>query len=119
MTARREELTISGMATPRTFAADELDALSDPRGLAVAAVLDEIDIDTGATRVHVISRDETYSASIPIEDIRSGGRLTVEDDGLRLRVLDGTTLCWNVKDVGTLRLTATREPDSVPERPTH
>ena len=85
----------------------------------VSDVLDVASIDAAATRVHVESRDGTYSASIPLDEIRRGGVLTVEDGGYRLRVMDGTTLCWNVKDVATLRLTATKEPDSVPERPTH
>jgi hypothetical protein len=103
-------------------AADELEALiqADPDGeVAVATLLELTEIDETARRVHVSSDDGSYSASIPLADIRKGGVITAEPEGNRLRVRKGTTLCWNVKDVGELRLTAIREPDSVPERPSH
>jgi hypothetical protein len=77
----------------------------------------------------VVSADGTYSASIPLDDLARGGWLAFGGDGapaageaggpLRLVVADGDTLCWNVKDVGELRFTADKEPDSVPARPTH
>jgi len=34
-------------------------------------------------------------------------------------VAEGSTLCWNVKQVGSLRATPERVPDSVPENPPH
>ena len=71
----------------------------------------------------------TARSSIPIDDLRTGGGLAFALDGeplpderggpLRLTVAQGGTLCWNVKDVGELRFTAHREPDSVPAKPTH
>ena len=115
------DLTVTGLATDRVFDGADLASLTpDETGdIRVSGILDRVHVDPEATRVHVVSRDGDYSASIPIADIRSGGVITVEEGGYRLRVVDGTTLCWNVKDVATLRLTATKEPDSVPERPTH
>ncbi|MDJ0959565.1 MAG: molybdopterin-dependent oxidoreductase [Acidimicrobiia bacterium] len=100
-------------------------------GLAVpvAAILDSVAVADAATHGTVISADGEYTASIPIETLRSGGWLAVGLDGgplprdrggpLRLTVADGTTLCWNVKDVGSIRLTDAPEPDSVPENPPH
>ncbi len=100
-------------------------------GLAVpvAAILDSVAIDTAASHGTVTSSDGRYTASIPLATLRSGGWLAVALDGrplpserggpLRLTVADGTTLCWNVKDVGTIRLTDGPEPDSVPENPPH
>jgi hypothetical protein len=38
---------------------------------------------------------------------------------LRLTVVAGTTLCWNVKDVAELRFAPEQEPDDVPENPPH
>ncbi len=37
----------------------------------------------------------------------------------RLIVASGVTLCWNVKQVAELKLTAGAEPDDVPAEPTH
>ena len=100
-------------------------------GLAVpvAAILDSIVIADDATHGTVVSSDGGYTASIPIGTLRTGGWLAVALDGhplpadrggpLRLTVADGTTLCWNVKDVGSIRLTTGPEPDSVPENPRH
>lgn len=90
----------------------------------VASILDRFPVDPAATYCSVISTDASYSASIPIDDLRDGGWLAYSlppDLGgpLRLTVTEGSTLCWNVKDVGELRFTADREPDSVPAKPTH
>jgi DMSO/TMAO reductase YedYZ molybdopterin-dependent catalytic subunit len=77
----------------------------------------------------VISADGSYRASIPIDDFVEGGWLAFglgesplpEDAGgpLRLTVVRGNTLCWNVKDVGRLRFTSDPEPDDVPAKPKH
>ena len=100
-------------------------------GLAVpmASVLREADIAPEATHATVTSEDGGYTASIPIETLRSGGWLAIAlDDSplpsarggpLRLTVAEGSTLCWNVKDVGSIRFTVGPEPDSVPENPPH
>jgi DMSO/TMAO reductase YedYZ molybdopterin-dependent catalytic subunit len=95
----------------------------------VASILDEVRLDSGAAYCTVVSRDGSYRASIPIADLRSGGWLAYalggvplpEDHGgpLRLTVAQGSTQCWNVKDVGELRLTQEKEPDSVPGKPSH
>ena len=77
----------------------------------------------------VVSTDGAYSASIPLADLVDGGWLAFRLDGaplpaehggpLRLTVALGKTLCWNVKDVGEMRFTSAKEPDSVPARPEH
>lgn len=95
----------------------------------VAALLDRAGVPGTATHATVISRDGSYLASIPLETLRRGGWLAYELEGrplaklrggpLRLTVAEGETLCWNVKDVATIRLTDGREPDSVPENPPH
>lgn len=71
--------------------------------------------------VTVSSVDGAYTASIPTGDLMAGGLLLLDDPGgpVRLVVADGSTLCWNVKHVGSLRATPHREPDSVPENPPH
>lgn len=94
----------------------------------VGALLDRVDLPADATHVTAVSDDGAYTASIPLDDARSGGRLYVGDVGtlgrsmggpFRLIVHEGSTLCWNVKAVGEFRLTDGPEPDSVPESPTH
>jgi len=115
-------LRIVGLATERIVSADDLRALVDASTsgeISVAELLDMTGVDPAARRVHVTSDDSTYSASIPLDDIRRDGVITAEAEGNRLRVHDGTTLCWNVKQVAELRLTVTKEPDSVPQQPTH
>ena len=130
------------MASPLTLSWDQIERLAGTvgdvgalvegaRGEAVPlrALLDLVDLDPAATRCHVFSSDRSYSASIPLDDAVSGGWLAFRLDGqplptefggpFRLSVAQGTTLCWNVKDVAELRLTAEKQPDSVPERPTH
>jgi hypothetical protein len=77
------------------------------------------DVDTGtADHATVVSRDG-YRASIPLPMLRSGGIVTIENGGYRLRVEEGRTLCWNVKDVVSIELTVGRAEDDVPQRPTH
>lgn len=74
---------------------------------------------TAATHVTAISADGAYSASIPLTEVMALGEVhTGSADGesiLQLRIPGGMTLCWNVKDLGLLRVTAGPEPDTVPE----
>ncbi len=82
-----------------------------------------------ATHCTVISAGGDYRASIPLADLREGGWLafaigndplpTANGGPFRLTVARGSTLCWNVKHVATLRLTSGPEPDDVPENPPH
>ena len=72
----------------------------------------------GADHATVIAGDG-YRASIPLAMLCRDGVMTIENDGLRLRVEDGTTLCWNVKDVVAFEFTAGRAEDDVPENPPH
>jgi DMSO/TMAO reductase YedYZ molybdopterin-dependent catalytic subunit len=86
-------------------------------------------IDPSATHCTVVSGDGNYAASIPLDDLTAMGWLIFggpaeplpRDRGGPLRVVvpQGRTLCWNVKDVVALRLTAGAEPDSVPADPPH
>ena len=112
--------------------AAEMSSIADNAvGEAVpAALLVELaEPEPDAAYCSVVSVDGAYSASIPIADLVAGGWLAFRLDGealpeehggpFRLTVAEGKTLCWNVKDVGELRFTATKEPDNVPARPTH
>lgn len=78
---------------------------------------------TAATHVTALSADGGYSASIPLAEVMPLGE--VHDrrvDGaptLQLHIPGGKTLCWNVRDLGLLRVTVGPEPDSVPENPPH
>ena len=112
-------ITITTLTTTHKVSSADVDKMLTGPEPNAASLLDTVDIEQGVTRVHVSSRDGSYSASIPIEDFCRGGVVSSEQGGYRLRVISGATLCWNVKDVGSLRLTTTREPDSVPEKPTH
>lgn len=136
-------LAVSGLAArSHPIGWDEIAALPGsvpsaatvaPGAVGVAAPLDEIVAlagpDPSATHCTVVSRDGAYTASIPLETLVAGGWLAygmegaplpVESGGpLRLTVAAGDTLCWNVKDVGELRFTSSKEPDSVPENPPH
>lgn len=97
--------------------------------LPVAAILQQAEPLPQATHGTVVGGNGDYTASIPLEDLREGGWLAYrigegplppEKGGpLRLTVTQGATLCWNVKQVTEIRLTAGEEPDSVPENPTH
>ena len=51
------------------------------------------------------------SADAPLDEAEGGP--------VRLLVSDGDTLCWNVKQVGSLIATRERLADSVPEQPPH
>jgi DMSO/TMAO reductase YedYZ molybdopterin-dependent catalytic subunit len=136
------ELRISGLAEPRAISSHDLAALpgsvADVSEVAAGAVGRAVPLreivrlaapHKGAAFCTVVSRDGAYCASIPIDELRRGGWLAfavgdeplpVANGGpLRLTVAAGTTLCWNVKDVGELRFTAEKEPDSVPENPPH
>jgi DMSO/TMAO reductase YedYZ molybdopterin-dependent catalytic subunit len=96
----------------------DVSAMPGMPDVAFADVLDASGLSDDATHATVISRDGSYTASIPLEELLSGGRLTVGED-LRLTIVGGRTLCWNVKDVGSVRVTDQPEPDSVPEDPPH
>lgn len=71
----------------------------------------------------------TYTACIPTVDLLHGGHLLVgtpdsplaESEGgpIRLIVSDGSTLCWNVKQVASLRAVPQEVPDSIPANPGH
>ena len=94
-----------------------------------AALVEIAQPDDDAAFCTVISTDGDYRASIPLSDLLEGGWVAFQADGrplpaskggpLRLIVAKGRTLCWNVKDVGELRFTAAKQPDSVPPRPKH
>jgi DMSO/TMAO reductase YedYZ molybdopterin-dependent catalytic subunit len=98
------------------------------RAVRVAALLADAGPLRDATHCTVISSGG-YRASIPLVDLTAGGWLAFSDgDGplpedkggpFRLTVAQGSTLCWNVKQVAMLRLTAGPEPDDVPENPPH
>lgn len=99
------------------------------RAVRVAEVLDRARVDATATHCTVISEGGGYRAAIPLPTLLAGGWLAFELDGkplpdslggpFRLTVAEGSTLCWNVKRVATLRLTVGAEPDDVPENPPH
>ncbi len=96
-------------------------------GVAVRALLETSGPAGGF--VSVESRDGSYRASIPLEELVSKGVVVygLDDGGLpkdrggpfRMLVPGGRTLCWNVKGVALMRVTAEPEPDSVPANPTH
>jgi hypothetical protein len=110
------KLTIDTFGERREWTADELRSLAEGGRLRVSDVVDD---HPEATHATFASRDG-YRASIPLEVARRQGLLFLQDDGsVRLRVEDGATLCWNVKDLGEVRLTVGKEPDSVPENPVH
>ena len=79
--------------------------------------------------VTVVSIDDDYRASIPTDELMAGGLILIgttdqplseaEGGPLRLVVAEGSTLCWNVKQVASLIATEEPLPDSVPENPTH
>lgn len=95
--------------------------LGDPAGtveVAFSEICERATLDEEATHASVISRNGEYIASVPLEELLAGGRLMIGDD-IRLTIVGGRTLCWNVKDVGSVRFTSGPEPDSVPENPPH
>lgn len=103
----------------------------DAVGAAVPAValVDLARPDDDVRFCTVISTDGSYRACIPLDELIEGGWVAYRlgdsplpaDAGgpLRLTVVRGNTLCWNVKDVGRLRFTSAPEPDDVPARPEH
>ena len=88
--------------------------------MPVASILDAVGPLASAGFATVVAGDD-YRASIPLSDLRNGGRLEQvgADGSLRLTVEQGSTLCWNVKDVAAFVVTADKAPDSLPEKPTH
>ncbi len=105
---------------------DDASAITGRQGAAVAV---RAILRTDRPWVTVRSRDGEYTASIPTATLLDGGwllvgsrteRLAADDGGpFRLVVADGDTLCWNVKDVGSMVPTVDREPDSIPDNPPH
>ncbi len=99
------------------------------RAVRVADLIAAAAPTAAATHCTVISTGGGYRASIPLPDLVAGGWLAFassdgplpEDAGgpFRLTVAQGTTLCWNVKRVAILKLTAAPEPDDVPANPPH
>jgi hypothetical protein len=85
---------------------------------SVAGILDDTQLSEDITHVTVIASDG-YRASIPIQTLRTGGLLSLEDGEWRLKVADGDTLCWNVKGVVRLEPTHGRAVDDIPENPSH
>ncbi|MCE2530293.1 MAG: hypothetical protein J4G11_10585 [Acidimicrobiia bacterium] len=107
--------TLQDMGTPDESAAGVV--------VAVRSLIEAARPRTAATHVTAFSADGAYSASIPLTDAMALGEVHAgSDEGesiLRLRVPGGMTLCWNVKGLGLLRVTAGPEPDSLPEILTH
>ncbi|HEX4979305.1 MAG TPA: hypothetical protein VFV35_04500 [Acidimicrobiales bacterium] len=87
---------------------------TDDRNGTVGDLLDRARPRPGADHATVVSAADGYRASIPVAELRHG----VLADG-RLTIPAGRTLCWNVKDVVRIELTAGRQPDDVPEDPPH
>lgn len=123
-------LRVSGLVDrPRGYDLETLHDMGSPDEGAAGAVvalrplIEAARPRTAATHVTALSADGAYSASIPLTDAMALGEVHASPaDGesiLRLRVPGGMTLCWNVKDLGLLRVTAGPEPDSLPEVLTH
>jgi DMSO/TMAO reductase YedYZ molybdopterin-dependent catalytic subunit len=99
------------------------------RAVPMWAVIDRARPDRRAAYVTVESDDGFYKASIPLRELAEKGWLAHalgegplprEQGGpLRVVLLQGRTLCWNVKSVVELRFTAQPEPDGVPDDPPH
>ena len=114
----------------RIFSVADLEAMStDGETVRVETIIGRAVPVTGATHATIVSADGSYRASIPLEDLAEGGVLafgsgrrhlsSVAGGPLRLTVVEGTTLCWNVKDVAVIDVTVGAAPDDVPARPTH
>lgn len=111
------QLIIQSGTERRRLTCEEVQALAEDGKVAVGDLLPPAG---AATHVTFESVGGDYRASIPIHVVTDKGIVEVGERGsLRLQVVDGDTLCWNVKDVGTIRLTEGPEPDSVPENPPH
>ena len=137
------QIVVTGLVdAPRTWAWDELGAFdggipdisSEAEGfvgeaIPAAAVLAAAVPRPAASHCTVVSDDGHYRASIPLTELREKGWLAFRLDGaplprdrggpIRVIVPQGRTLCWNVKGVVELRLTAGPEPDSIPANPPH
>jgi hypothetical protein len=101
----------------RRWPLDQLMSRAKEGRISVGELVDQ---EAGATHATFESNGGDYRASIPLEVARDQGAVVVEKaGGLRLVVEDGATLCWNVKDLGRIRLTIGKEPDSIPEDPSH
>lgn len=110
-------LEIETAAGRRQLSRDELEHRARAGRIPVDELLAD---DPGVTHVTFESADGDYRASIPLSVVRGTGVVVLEEDGsLRLRVGEGQTLCWNVKDLARIRPTADKEPDSVPADPPH
>lgn len=122
-------------ALPHTDDMRRIAAAKSGQAVRVGDLLDTVEPDPAATHLTAISRDGSYRASIPLSDAAASGWLAfaaagsteptnepfpLEQGGpFRLTVAEGRTLCWNVKNVGELKVTVGPEPDDVPERPPH
>lgn len=100
----------------RRWTESELRQLATGERVAVA---DLIPSDPDATHASFESTAGDYRASIPLAVARDQGVVILQGESCRLLVEQGDTLCWNVKDLGRIRLTVGAEPDSVPENPPH
>jgi DMSO/TMAO reductase YedYZ molybdopterin-dependent catalytic subunit len=99
------------------------------RAAPLRSVIDRARPDRRAAYVTVESDDGFYRASIPLRELAEKGWLAHslgegplprEQGGpLRMVLVQGRTLCWNVKSVAELRFTAQPEPDAVPDDPPH
>lgn len=108
-------LEVRTMVGARSWSREELEQLAHDGRVPVAALVP----DRGsATHASFESVDGDYRASIPLDEVHAGGWVCLEDT-LRLLIPEGRTLCWNVKDLGRIRLTEGPEEDSVPENPPH
>jgi len=112
-----DALEIQSQAGVRRLTFGDVQALAEGGLVPVGALLSG---ESRITHASFESRDGEYRASIPIGVVVERGVVELEGArGLRLRVIGGDTLCWNVKDLGRIRLTDGPEPDSVPENPPH
>ena len=113
--------------------------INHPGALADASVIDTsrrgravpVRLLMATDQPFIVASDEagTYVACIPTVDMLHGGHLLVgsndhplseaEGGPVRLIVADGSTLCWNVKHVASLRAVPEKVPDSVPANPSH
>ncbi len=122
-------LEVAGLVEdPQAYRLADLERLEDQepgsstRLAYLAAILRKARPHPAATHMTAHSADGSYSASIPLDALGLGeihAEGVKSDPQLRLRVPEGKTLCWNVKGLGLLRLTAGPEPDSLPEVLTH
>ena len=127
-------LRVTGLVdSPGGWSTSDLAALAGQvtegggRGVSVGALLEAAG--PRGDYVSVESDDGGYRASIPMEELAakgvliyglgSGGLPPERGGPFRMLVPEGHTLCWNVKGVGEMRVTAHPEPDSVPANPTH